>query len=108
MDTPLTGAVLAVVDIGFELAKEEWERHDWDVVVACEAAVLLARSWIRLLGLHFGVTFDSHLVDEALHDAGCEEVDTVLDIPSLMQVVEGRRGPPTKEYEAMDVADAFT
>jgi hypothetical protein len=52
--------------------------------------------------------FDSHLVDVALHGAGYEVVDTVLDIPSLMQVVDGRRGPPTREYNTMDVADAFT
>jgi hypothetical protein len=34
--------------------------------------------------------FDKHLVDEALHGAGCEVVDIVLDIPSLIQVVDGR------------------
>jgi hypothetical protein len=34
--------------------------------------------------------FDKHLVDEALRGAGCEVVDIVLDIPSLMQ---GRRWP---------------
>lgn len=68
----------------------------------------MARSWTQLLGLHSGAMFDSHLVDEALCDAGYEVVDTVLDIPSLMQVVDGRRGPPTREYKAKDVAEAFT
>ena len=108
MDSPWTGAVPVVVDIDSELAKEEWERHGLGAVVAYEAAGLLARSWIRPLGLHSVVPSDNHLVDEALYDAECEVVDIVLDIPSLMQVVEGRRGPPTREYEAMDVAEAFT
>jgi hypothetical protein len=52
--------------------------------------------------------FDNHLVDEVQYGADCEVVDTVLDTPSLMQVVDGRRGPPTREYKAMDVAEAFT
>jgi hypothetical protein len=68
----------------------------------------LARSWTQPLGPHSGVMFDSHLVDEELYGAGYEVVDTVLDIPSLMQVVDGRRGPPTRGYKAMDVAEAFT
>jgi anaerobic glycerol-3-phosphate dehydrogenase len=68
----------------------------------------LGRSWIQLLGLHSEVMFDNHLVDEALYGAGCEVVDTVVDIPSLMQFVDGRRGPPTREFKAMDVAEAFT
>jgi hypothetical protein len=44
IDIPSTGVGLVVVDIGSEFAKEEWERHGWDVVVACEAAGLLERS----------------------------------------------------------------
>ena len=89
-DIPLKGVALTVVDIGFEFAKEEWERHGSGVVVACEAAGLLGRSSIQLLGRHSGMMFDKHLVDEAPHGAGCGVVDIVLDIPSLMQV---RRWP---------------
>jgi hypothetical protein len=89
-DIPLKGVAQTVVDIGSEFAKEEWERHGSGVVVACEAAGLLGRSSTQLLGLHSGMMFDKHLVDEALHGAGCEVVDIVLDIPSLMQ---GRRWP---------------
>jgi hypothetical protein len=59
------------------------------------------------LGLHSAAMFDNRLGDEALYGAGCEVVDTVLDIPSLMQFVDGRRGPPTREYKAIDVAKAF-
>jgi hypothetical protein len=89
-DIPLRGVALTVVDIGSEFVKEEWEKHGSGVVVACEAAGLLGKSSIQLLGQHSGMTFDKHLVDEALHGAGCGVVDIVLDIPSLMQ---GRRWP---------------
>src|SRR5277367_737479 len=92
-DIPLRGVARTVVDIGSEFAKEEWERHGSGVVVvvvACEAAGRLGRSSIQLWGQHSGMMFDKHLVDEALHGAGCEVVDIVLDIPSLMQVVDGR------------------
>jgi len=90
-DIPLRGVALTVVDIGSEFAKEEWERHGSGVVVvACEAAGLLGRSSTQLWGQHSGMMFDKHLVGEALHGAGCEVVDIVLDIPSLMQ---GRRWP---------------
>ena len=90
-DIPLRGVALTVVDIGSEFAKEEWERHGSGVVaVACEAAGRLGRSSTQLWGQHSGMMFDKHLVGEALHGAGCEVVDIVLDIPSLMQVVDGR------------------
>jgi hypothetical protein len=45
--------------------------------------------------------FDSRPVGVALYGAGYGVVDTVFDIPSLMQVVDGRRGPPTREDNAM-------
>ena len=108
MDIPLADVGLTAVGIGSGFGKEGWERRGWGVVVAYEAAGLLARSWTRRLGLHSGVMFDKHPVDVALGGAGCEVVGTVLDIPSLMQVVEGRRGPPTKEDTAMDVGEACT
>lgn len=58
------------------------------------------------MGLHSEVMFDRPLVDGALDGADCEVVDTV-DIPSLMQVVDGRRGPPTREYKVVDVVEAL-
>lgn len=58
------------------------------------------------MGLHSEVMFDRRLVDGALDGADCEVVDTVVDIPSLMQVVDGRRGPPTREYKAVDVVES--
>lgn len=71
-----------VVDIDSGIGMGGWERHDWDAVAACEAAGLLARSWFRPVGLHFEVTVDSRLGDEALGDVANEVVDTVLDTPS--------------------------
>jgi hypothetical protein len=108
VDSPLADVGRTAVDIGSGFGKEGWERRGWGVVVAYEAAGRLARSWTRRLGLHSGGMFDKHPVDVALCGAGYEVVDTVLDIPSLMQVVEGRRGPPTREDNAMDVGEACT
>jgi hypothetical protein len=88
-DIPWKDVALTVVDIGSEFATEEWERHDWGVVAACEAAGLSGRSSIQRLGQHSGMMSDKHFVDEVPHGAGCEVVDIVLDIPSLMQVRRG-------------------
>jgi hypothetical protein len=108
VDIPLADVGLTAVDIGSGFGKEGWERRGWGVVVAYEAAGLRARSWTRRLGLHSGVMFDKHPGDVARCGAGYEVVDTVLDIPSLMPVVEGRRGPPTREDNAMEVGEAGT
>jgi hypothetical protein len=107
-DIPLKGVALTVVDIGSEFAKEEWEMHGSGVVVACEAAALLGKSSIQLLGQHSGMMFDKHLVGEALHGAGCEVVDIALGIPSLMQVVDGREDRRRETIKTMDAAEAFT
>ena len=93
---PLADVGRTVVGIGSGFATKEWARHGWGAVVAYEAAGRWVRSWTQPLGLHSGGMFDSRLGGVARYGAGYEVVDRVLDIPSLMQVVDGRRGPPTR------------